>query len=34
LKKEWVKESLGPIPELAEEFQISENFMKKRLEIK
>lgn len=31
LKEEWVKESTDPIPELAEEFQVSENFMKKRL---
>ncbi|MEM1558558.1 MAG: ImmA/IrrE family metallo-endopeptidase [Thermoproteota archaeon] len=34
LKQEWVKESSDPIPELAEEFQISENFMRKRLEFK
>jgi len=32
LSEEWVKESLNPIPELAEEFQVSEHFMKKRLE--
>jgi Zn-dependent peptidase ImmA (M78 family) len=32
LEEEWVKESLDPIPELAEEFQVSPNFMKKRLE--
>ncbi|MCD6549946.1 ImmA/IrrE family metallo-endopeptidase [bacterium] len=31
LKEEWIKESLDPIPELAEEFQVSEHFMKKRL---
>ena len=31
LKEEWVKESPDPIPELAEEFQVSENFMRKRL---
>ncbi|MGC9086798.1 MAG: hypothetical protein ACP5IT_11450 [Thermoproteota archaeon] len=29
-----VKECPDPIPELAEEFQVSENFMKKRLEFK
>jgi len=34
LKEEWVIESSDPIPELAEEFQVSENFMKKRLEFK
>jgi len=34
LNQEWVKESLNPIPELAEEFQVSENFMRKRLELK
>ncbi|MEM2914560.1 MAG: ImmA/IrrE family metallo-endopeptidase [Candidatus Bathyarchaeia archaeon] len=33
LKQEWVKESPDPIPELAEEFQVSENFMRKRLEL-
>jgi Zn-dependent peptidase ImmA (M78 family) len=32
LKQDWVKESLDPVPELAEEFQVSENFMRKRLE--
>jgi len=32
LKEEWVKNSPDPIPELAEEFRVSENFMKKRLE--
>ena len=32
LKEEWIKESLDPIPELSEEFQVSENFMRKRLE--
>jgi Zn-dependent peptidase ImmA (M78 family) len=32
LKEDWVKESLNPIPELAEEFQVSPNFMRKRLE--
>jgi Zn-dependent peptidase ImmA (M78 family) len=31
LKEEWVKESPDPIPELADEFQVSPNFMKKRL---
>jgi len=34
LEQEWVKESLDPIPMLAEEFQVSENFMKKRLKLK
>jgi hypothetical protein len=34
LKEEWVQESLDPIPELAEEFQVSENFMRKRLELR
>jgi len=34
LEQDWVKESLDPIPELAEEFQVSPNFMKKRLELK
>jgi Zn-dependent peptidase ImmA (M78 family) len=34
LKEEWVKESLNPIPELAEEFQVSENFIRKRLRFK
>ena len=32
LNEEWVKDSLDPIHELAEEFQVSEHFMKKRLE--
>jgi len=32
LKEEWVKEHPDPIPELAEEFQVSENFMRKRFE--
>lgn len=31
LKEEWVKDSSDPIPELAEEFQVSEKFMRKRL---
>jgi Zn-dependent peptidase ImmA (M78 family) len=31
LKEEWVKESPDPIPELAEEFQVSPHFMRKRL---
>ena len=31
LKQEWVKESPNPIHDLAEEFQVSENFMRKRL---
>ncbi|MGQ9778021.1 MAG: ImmA/IrrE family metallo-endopeptidase [Thermodesulfobacteriota bacterium] len=34
LKEEWAQESPDPISELAEEFQISENFMRKRLEFK
>jgi len=34
LNQEWVKESLNPIPELAEEFQVSENFMRKRLDFR
>ena len=34
LKQEWVQESYDPTPELAEEFQVSENFMRKRLEFK
>jgi Zn-dependent peptidase ImmA (M78 family) len=34
LKQDWVKDSPNPIPELAEEFQVSENFMKKRLRLK
>ena len=34
LKEEWTKESLDPIPELSEEFQISENFMRKRLKLR
>ena len=34
LQQEWVKESPNPIPELAEEFQVSENFMRKRLNFK
>jgi Zn-dependent peptidase ImmA (M78 family) len=34
LKEEWVKESPDPIPELAEEFQVSENFMRKRLKLR
>jgi Zn-dependent peptidase ImmA (M78 family) len=32
LKQDWVKESPDPIPDLAEEFQVSPNFMRKRLE--
>jgi hypothetical protein len=31
LKEEWVKESPDPIPELAEEFQVSPHFMRTRL---
>jgi Zn-dependent peptidase ImmA (M78 family) len=34
LREEWVKESPDPVPELAEEFQVSENFMNKRLKLK
>jgi hypothetical protein len=34
LKEEWVRESLDPIPELVEEFQVSENFMRKWLKLK
>jgi Zn-dependent peptidase ImmA (M78 family) len=34
LKEEWVQESLDPVPDLAEEFQVSENFMRKRLKYK
>jgi Zn-dependent peptidase ImmA (M78 family) len=34
LKEEWVQESPDPVLELAEEFQVSENFMKKRLKFK
>jgi len=34
LKEDWVEKSPDPIPELAEEFQVSENFMRKRLEFK
>jgi len=32
LKEEWVRNSPSLIPELAEDFQVSENFMKKGLE--
>lgn len=32
LKEEWVMNSPDPVPDLAEEFQVSENFMKRRLE--
>jgi Zn-dependent peptidase ImmA (M78 family) len=34
LKQDWVEESPDPIPALAEEFQVSENFIKKRLKFK
>jgi Zn-dependent peptidase ImmA (M78 family) len=34
LNQDWVKESPDPIPELAEEFQVSENFLRKRLKFK
>ncbi|MEM2876117.1 MAG: ImmA/IrrE family metallo-endopeptidase [Candidatus Bathyarchaeia archaeon] len=32
LKQEWIQDSPDPNPELAEEFHVSENFMRKRLE--
>jgi len=32
LKQDWVKDSPDPIPELAEEFQVSPHFMRKRIE--
>jgi len=32
LKKKWVKESLNPIPQLAEKFQVPEELTRKRLE--
>ena len=32
LKEDWAKDSPDPVPALAEEFQVSENFMRKRLE--
>jgi len=34
LNQEWVKESPNPISALAEEFQVSESFMKKRLKFR
>jgi len=34
LKGEWVGGSLDPIPELAEEFKVMEDFMRKRLKFK
>lgn len=34
LKEEWVTNSPDSTPELAEEFQVSENFMRKRLDFK
>jgi len=34
LEQEWVKESPDLVAELAEEFQVSENFMRKRLKFK
>jgi len=34
LRGEWVKDSPDPIPELAEEFQVSSSFMEKRLKFK
>jgi len=32
LKEDWIQDSPDPIPTLAMEFQVSENFMRKRLE--
>lgn len=32
LKEEWINDSPDPIPELAEEFQVPEELMRKRLE--
>ena len=32
LKEDWIKESLDPILELAEEFQVPPDLMRKRLE--
>ena len=32
LREEWVQKGLDPIPKLAEEFQVSENFMRKSIE--
>lgn len=34
LKEEWVKDSPDLITKLAEEFQVSENFIRKRLKFK
>ena len=34
LKEDWVKDSPDPIPELADEFQVSEYFMRMRMEFK
>jgi len=34
LQQDWVKGHPDPIPGLAEEFRDSENFMRKRLELK
>jgi len=34
LQQDWVKEHPDPIPELAEEFQVSENFIRKRLKFR
>jgi len=34
LQQDWVKEHPDPISELAEEFQVSPNFMRKRLEFR
>jgi predicted RNase H-like HicB family nuclease len=33
LKEEWAKDSSDPIPELANEFQVSENFLRKRMSL-
>jgi Zn-dependent peptidase ImmA (M78 family) len=34
LKQDWINDSLDPVYELAEEFQVSEHFMRKRLEFR
>ena len=34
LQQEWVKESINPIPQLAEEFNVPEEVMKRRMEFK
>ena len=33
-EEDWIKDSPDPISALAEEFQVSENFMRKRLEFR